>query len=44
MYKAMGLGGTGLTHWTYYDMEADVIPQKCETYHDKPDIRYKVKK
>ena len=29
--------GTGLTNWTYYDMAADVILQRGETCHDKPD-------
>jgi hypothetical protein len=29
--------GTGLTNWTYYDMDADVIRQRGETCHDKPD-------
>ncbi|MCK4619744.1 MAG: hypothetical protein KAT52_07340 [Desulfobacterales bacterium] len=26
-----------VSNWTYYDMDADVILQRCETYHDKPD-------
>ncbi len=34
----LGTGwGTGLTNWTYYDMNADVILQRGETCHDKPD-------
>ena len=33
----MGEAGTGLTIWTYYDMDADVILQRGETHHDKPD-------
>jgi hypothetical protein len=32
-----GTWGTGLTNWTYYDMGADVILQRGETCHDKPD-------
>jgi len=36
-YYIQGGTGTGLTNWTYYDVDADVILQRGETCHDKPE-------
>ena len=35
--EGRGTWSTGLTNWTYYDMDTDVIQQRGETCHDKPD-------
>jgi hypothetical protein len=36
-WESVGTWGTGLTNWTYYDMDTEVILQRGETCHDKPD-------